>query len=90
MSIQAGVLQQTSNSYIMDYLVNAVISSFKSFTVGSITIYVYYNVAPSSSSTTPIGIQGYSITAIQPSGLTIPNNATAIETDETVTMSTST
>jgi len=32
MSIQAGVLQQASNSYIMDYLVNAVISSPKSFT----------------------------------------------------------
>jgi len=87
MSIQAGVLQQTANSFIMDYLVNAVISSRKSFTIGSITIYVYYNVTPSSNSTTPIGIQGYSITAIQPSGLTITSNATAIETDETVTMS---
>jgi len=90
MSIQAGVLQQASNSYIMDYLVNAVISSPKSFTIGSITIYVYYNVTPSSGSTTPIGIQGYSVTAIQPSGLTLPNNATAIETDETVTMNAST
>jgi len=90
MSIQAGVLQQTANSFIMDYLINAVISSRKSFTIGSITIYVYYNVTPSSSSTTPIGLQGFSITAIQPSGLTIPSNATAIETDETVTMSVST
>jgi len=87
MSIQAGVLQQTANSFIMDYLINAVISSRKSFTIGSITIYVYYNVTPSSSSTTPIGLQGFSITAIQPSGLMIPSNATAIETDETVTMS---
>jgi hypothetical protein len=87
MSIQAGVLQQTANSFTMDYLINAVISSPKSFTVGSITIYVYYNVTPSSSSTTPIGLQGYSITAIQPSGLTMPGSATAIETDETVTMS---
>jgi hypothetical protein len=90
MSIQAGVLQQTSNSFIMDYLVNAVISSRKSFTIGSITIYVYYNVTPSSNSTTPIGIQGYSVMAIQPSGLTLPSNATAIETDESVTMSVST
>ena len=90
MSIQAGVLQQTSNSFIMDYLINAVINNRKSFTIGSITIYVYYNVTPSSNSTTPIGIQGYSITAIQPSGLTLPSNATAIETDESVTMSVST
>jgi len=90
MSIQAGVLQQAANSFIMDYLINAVISSRKSFTIGSITIYVYYNVTPSSNSTTPIGIQGFSITAIQPSGLTITSNATAIETDETVTMSAST
>jgi len=87
MSIQAGVLQQTANSFIMDYLINAVISSRKSFTIGSITIYVYYNVTPSNNSTTPIGLQGYSITAIQLSGLTMPSNATAIETDETVTMS---
>jgi len=87
MSIQAGVLQQAANSFIMDYLINAVISSRKSFTIGSITIYVYYNVTPSNNSTTPIGLQGYSITAIQLSGLTMPSNATAIETDETVTMS---